>query len=304
PASAAKAVAGWPGFRGPGRDGIVRGTQIKADWTASPPVEVWRRAVGPGWSSFAVNGDLVYTQEQRGDDEVVDCYNLTTGKPVWRHRDATRFWESNAGAGPRGTPTLNSGRVYALGATGILNVLDAASGAVKWSRNAASDTQTKTPGWGFAGSPLVVGDMVVVATAGKLAAYDLATGKPRWFGPDGQPGYSSPQLAWIGGVQQILLLSSAGAISVAPADGKQLWEHKWFGDGIGQPALTPDGGGLLGSGSGMGDGIGVRRISLRHGAAGWAVEERWTSAGLKPYFNDFVIHKGHAIGFDGSILAC
>ncbi len=172
----------------------MRGVRIGTDWSASPPVELWRRPIGPGWSSFAVHGGRFYTQEQRGDDEVVACYDLATGEPLWRHGDAARFWESNAGAGPRGTPTLHEGRVYSLGATGILNALNAADGAVVWSRNAATDTATTIPGWGFASSPVVFGDLVVVATAGRLAAYELATGKPRWYGPDGGDGYSSPHL--------------------------------------------------------------------------------------------------------------
>jgi outer membrane protein assembly factor BamB len=298
---AAATGAEWPGFRGANRDGIVSGVRIKTDWKALPPVELWRQPIGPGWSSFAVRGDLLYTQEQRGNDEVVACYNLTTGKLVWRHRDAARFWESNAGAGPRGTPTLSNGRAYTFGATGILNALDAGNGALIWSRNAAADTNTKVPGWGFASSPLVVGDVVIVATAGALAAYDIANGNPRWFGPEDRSGYSSPHLMTIGGVQQVVLLSGAGAISVAPADGKLLWQHPLpSGTRIIQPALTADGDVLIHDG----EGSDMRRIKVAQGSDGWSVEERWVSEGLHPYFNDFVLHKGHAFGFDGNNLAC
>ncbi len=295
----------WPGFRGPHRDGIVSGVRIETDWSASRPVELWRRPIGPGWSSFAVSGDLLYTQEQRGDDEIVACYNLTTGKPVWMHRDATRFWEANAGPGPRGTPTLNAGRVYSFGATGILNALDAATGAVVWLRNVATDAEAKIPYWGFASSPLVVGDVVIVAASGKLVAYDLATGNPRWQGPKHLGSYSSPHLLTIAGLQQILLLSGDGATSVSPTDGQPLWEHAWSPGGVTmlQPARAENGDLLL-TANGMGGGEGIRRITVAKEAPGWAIQERWTSRGLKPYFNDFVVHKGHAYGFDGSILAC
>jgi outer membrane protein assembly factor BamB len=300
---AAETPAAWPGFRGPARDGAIRGVRIETDWTKSPPVPLWRRPIGPGWSSFAVRGDLLYTQEQRGDDEVVSCYRVSTGEPVWRHRDAVRFYESNGGAGPRATPTLSHGRVYTLGATAVLNALDAANGKVVWSRNAATDTGRKIPEWGIASSPLVVDDIVVVAVSGTLAAYDLATGKPRWVGPQHGGSYSSPQLATIDGVAQILILSAPGAVSVAPADGALLWEHTWEGGAIVQPALTPDGGVLINAMSMMG-GMATRRLAVAHGPGGWTVEERWTSNGLKPYYNDFVVHKGHAFGFDGNILAC
>jgi outer membrane protein assembly factor BamB len=300
----AKTNADWPGYRGPARDGVVRGVRIETDWSRKPPVALWRRPIGPGWSSFAVRGDILYTQEQRGEDEVVAAYNMSSGRPVWRHSDPVRFWESNGGAGPRATPTLSNGRVYTLGATGIVNALDGHDGAVIWSRNAASDTGAALPGWGFAGSPLVVGNVVVVAASGNLAAYDVASGNPRWFGPTGGAGYSSPHFATIAGVDQILLLRGSRTISVAPADGTLLWEHVWQPSvSIVQPALTADGDVLITSGDAMG-GNGVRRLAVAHGTAGWTVEERWTSNGLKPYFNDFVVHKGHAFGFDGSILAC
>jgi outer membrane protein assembly factor BamB len=304
PPAAAGSAPEWPGFRGRDRDGVIRGVRIDTNWSQSPPVAMWRRPIGPGWSSFAVHGDLLYTQEQRGEDEIVACYKVSTGEPVWRHRDPVRFWESNGGAGPRGTPTLRDGRVYALGATGILNALNAASGAVLWSRNAATDAAVELPVWAFASSPLVTDDVVIVALSGRLVAYDARTGAARWLGPVGGAGYSSPHLVTIDGVTQVLLLRGSRTISVAPADGALLWEHTWEpGVGIVQPALAPGGDVLITIGDAMG-GVGIRRVAAAKGAAGWSVTERWTSRGLKPYFNDFVVHNGHAYGFDGSILAC
>jgi len=294
--------AEWPGFRGLGRDDVVRGVRIDTDWSASPPVQMWRRPIGPGWSSFAVRGDLLYTQEQRGEDEVVACYRVTTGEPVWRHRDRARFWESNAGAGPRGTPTIDGDRIFALGATGILNALDARTGKRLWSRNAAIDTGVTIPEWGVASSPLVIDSIVVVAVSGQLVAYDTDAGNERWRGPKGGAGYSSPHLVTIDGVQQIVLLRGSRTVSVSPVDGALLWEHVWEpGVGIVQPAVT-GGDILLTSGEAMG-GVGIRRVSVSKTSEGWRVEERWTSRGLKPYFSDFVIHEGHAYGFDGSILS-
>jgi hypothetical protein len=303
PSSSADSRTGmeWPGFRGPDRNGIVRGVQIKTDWTTSPPVELWRRAVGPGWSSFAVSGDLLYTQEQRGDREVVACYSLATGKPVWRHSDATRFWESNGGAGPRGTPTVSNGRVYTFGATGILNALDAANGAVVWSRNPGSDTGKKVPGWGFSSSPLVVDNLVIVAAAGALAAYDAMTGDRRWLDTTGGGSYSSPHLVQISGVTQILMLNATGAIGILPADGKRLWEFPLpSGTRIVQPGVTEEGDVLTHDG----DGNAMRRITVSQGSDGWTVAERWESWGLNPYFSDFVVHNNHAFGFAGDNISC
>lgn len=292
----------WPGFRGLLRDGIVRGVRINTDWATSPPVELWRRPIGPGWSSFAVQEDLIYTQEQRGDDEIVSCYRLSTGEPVWGHRDAVRFWESNGGAGPRATPTIHEGRVYAFGATGILNALDAKTGSLLWSRQVATDTKREVPIWGFASSPLVMRDLVIVAAAGTLAAYDRTTGDHRWTGPSYGGSYSSPHRLTFDGVEQVVLLGGPGAISVAPGDGTVLWTHAWEPGPVVQPALTAEGDILINAIAATG-GLGIRRLAVTRPGGVWTLEERWTSTGLKPYFNDFVVHKGHAYGFDGSILS-
>ncbi len=289
----------WPGFRGPNRDSVVRGLRIATDWAQSPPREIWRKPVGPGWSSFAVQGGLLYTQEQRGEEELVTAYKAESGDLVWRHADGVRFFESNAGAGPRGTPTLANGRVYALGATGVLNALDAATGRRIWTRKAADDTKRPIPDWGFSASPVVTQGLVIVYV-GRLAAYDEATGDLKWLGEEVGGSYSSPHLAKMDGMEQLLIAAPRGVASLDPATGKRLWWHEWPGMPIIQPALLP-GGGVLISAS---QAAGTRRIDTVRGADGWSVGTKWTSTALKPYFNDTVIHKGHAYGFDARILAC
>jgi hypothetical protein len=131
-------------------------------------------------------------------------------------------------------------------------------------------------------------------------AYDLKNGDPRWRGTDHRDGYSSPHLLRIGGVPQVLLMSNRGTTSVAPGDGTLLWEHRWGGLPMVQPALIA-GADVLINASG---GSGLRRLALAHAPGGWTVEERWTSPGMKPYFNDYVVHRGHAFGFDARIMAC
>ena len=291
----------WPGFRGPKRNGIIKGIQIETDWKLNGPEEIWRRQIGPGCSSFAVNGDLIFTQEQRGEEELVVCYYMKTGEQVWLHADETRFWDSHAGAGPRSTPILHGGRIYSLGATGILNALDARNGDLIWSRNAIDDADVEHSGWGYSGSPLVIDDLVIVAAVGKLVAYDIETGKLQWMGPDGGDSYSSPHLLTIEGIQQVLLMSGKGIISLDPNNGKALWTYDWpVGSRIVQPAVIDDGDILFS----YGEGKGLRRVNVSKRTGDWIVEERWTSSQLKPNFNDFVVHKDHAYGFNGPMLVC
>ncbi|MEZ0386610.1 MAG: PQQ-binding-like beta-propeller repeat protein, partial [Verrucomicrobium sp.] len=124
-----------PQFYGPNRDGVVTGASLARDWNAHPPKELWRQPIGEGWSAFAVVGGRAFTQEQRGDDEMVTCYELLTGRLLWSHVNKVRFTQWQGGTGPRATPTVVDGKVYAYGATGILDCLDARNGARIWSRD-------------------------------------------------------------------------------------------------------------------------------------------------------------------------
>ena len=300
PSAASKFM--WAGFRGAERNGTLPGVRIETDWAASAPVLMWRRPIGPGWASFAVSGDVLYTQEQRGPDEIISAYKVLTGEPVWRHRDRARLEDPMGGPGPRATPTLGGDRVYTFGSTGILNALDQATGSILWSRDAAKDLNAAVPTWGFSSSPLLVDDVVVVAVGGTLAAYERTNGRPRWVGPAGGDSYSSPQVVTIDGVTQIVLMDSGGTTSVAPATGKAFWTYPWNARlpvlPIVQPARLEDGGIVVGDST-----SGIRRLAATLQNKEWTVTERWASNSLKPYFNDFVVHRGHAYGFDGSILA-
>jgi outer membrane protein assembly factor BamB len=297
----------WPGFRGPDRDGAVHGVRIATDWDSAPPRQVWRQRVGPAWSSVAVVGDRLFTQEQRGDSEAVVCLDAATGREVWAHQDASRFWDAQSDTGPRATPTFADGRVYALGGRGLLNCLDAATGERKWSRDITADAGAKVPIWGFSSSPLVVQGVVVVFAGGEgdkgLVAYHADSGEPAWTARAGGMSYSSPQLATLGGQPQVLFLSDRGLTAVDPASGAVLWEHAGAAPGAApaiQPHVIGDAQVLLPAETAMG----LDLIDLTSGEQSGGPARRWTSKDLKPSYNDFVVHDGFLYGFDGSLFCC
>ncbi|CAM2011165.1 outer membrane protein assembly factor BamB family protein [Acanthopleuribacter pedis] len=292
-------AAEWPGFRGPEGRSSVPGSKLATDWTAAPPKQRWRQPIGPGWSSFAVSGDYFFTQEQREEEEVVACYRLADGEQVWHHGDKTRFWESNAGAGPRSTPTLAGEFVYSQGATGRLNKLAARDGALIWSRDIAVDSGVEPPGWGFSASPLVREDMVITAAAGTVVAYNPADGSKLWQSEKDGNGYHSPQWVHLDGVPQILTLNGYGVVAVSPSNGETLWRFELPGLGIIQPMVLSENELLVSGGSSQP----MFRIKVTRDNSGWQVTTVWESRGLKPYFNDIVRHGDHVYGFDGHIMS-
>ncbi len=296
----------WVGFRGPRRDGRVVGVKVNTDWDNSPPKELWRHRIGPGWSSFAVVGNLIFTQEQRGEDEYVICYDATTGGEIWSHHDTTRFTELVAGPGPRATPTFYAGRIYATGANGKLNCLKASDGSVVWSRDITTETEAKVPQWGFSSSPLVAHGLVSVFAGGPngkgVIAFDADTGRVKWTAGRGTQSYCSPHLARFNDSEQILINTDAGTEAFDPEKGTALWSHDWPGEIVRviQPTLVGDHELLIGTGLG----VGTRKISVGKDDKAWNSKEEWTSKAIKPYYNDMVIFEDHLYGFDGSFLAC
>lgn len=297
----------WPAFRGRDRDGVIHGITIATDWNTHPPRLLWRQRVGPAWSSVIVVGDRLYTQEQRGQLEAVVCYDAQTGRELWVHNDPVRFWESVSGAGPRATPTFADGRIYALGGTGILNCLDAATGERYWSHDISADAGSRPPQWGYSGSPLVTDGLVIVFAGGdgdkNLLAYHSDAGKPAWSAPVGANSYSSPQLATLDGQRQCLILSDHGLAAVDPATGTVLWKGGAAMQGAPR-SVQPHVVGAVQLLVGTYEGPSVTLLDVNRDGDAWNVVPRWTSKNLRPEFPDFVVHKGHAYGFDVSIFCC
>ena len=300
------AAAEWPGFRGPDRNAEARGVRLATDWNAHPPQLLWRRKVGPGWSSLAVAGARLFTQEQRGDAEAVLCLDGSTGRELWSHLETARFEDEQGGAGPRATPTLAGQRVFALGATGRLHALDLSTGERIWSRDVAAESKATLPIWGFASSPLVVGERVVVFAGGdgetSLRAYDAGTGEPVWQGPGGTDSYSSPQAFELEGATQLLFAANDGLRALDPATGTLLWRFAPAAQGMLPPCLQPHAAGhgrFLVAGEG-----GTTALEVRRAGETFSATELWSSRALKPTFDDFVLHAGFLYGFDAGIFCC
>ena len=299
------AEAEWPGFRGARRDAVVPGLALAEDWDSRPPRELWRIGVGPGWSSFAVAGRRLFTQEQRGELEAVVAYDAETGAELWAHEYPSRFFEAMGGVGPRATPTLAGGMLFTLGAEGLLHRLDPATGAVVWQADLRQDAEREPPTWGFSSSPLVVDGVVIVHAGGEgdrgVLAYGVDDGRVRWGAPAGGHGYSSPQLVRVAGRRSVALVSDAGLSLFDPADGTVGWTHDWQHNSyrVLQPLVVGESTLLMTT-----DFNGTRRLDLRREGDGLVAEERWTSRAMKSTFNDYAAHEGFLYGFDPNILAC
>jgi outer membrane protein assembly factor BamB len=296
----------WPGFRGAKRDGVLRGVSINTDWSKVPPRQVWRHPIGPGWSSMAIVDGRLFTQEQRGEHDVVVCMDAATGAEIWSHDEPGRFWDPLSSAGPRATPTFDNGKIYAQGATGMLLCIDAASGKKIWLRDVLADTNAKMPDWGVCASPVVTSGVVVTYGAGQggkgLIAYKSDSGEIAWTVNFGIYSFSSPHLTTIGGVEQVLYISDAGIVSVEPASGKVLWKYGSAGQPPRslQPLMIAEGKILVQ----LGLEAPADLIDVAKNGGAWAATKIWTTKNLKSPFNDSVLHDGYIYGFDNTFFCC
>ena len=297
---------GWPAFRGHKRDGIVRGETFALPWPDKGPQVLWRQPVGIGFGSFSIHAGRAYTLEQRSEDEVVACYAVVDGRELWTYAYPALFEEAMGGPGPRSTPTYEEGRVYVLGATGVLNSLDAESGDLVWKRNILKDASAENLDWAMSGSPLVYEEFVIVAPGGagsSVVAYDRESGDIAWRSGSYKAGYSSPMLLNLQGTEQVLVFDAAGLSAYAPHDGTPLWHYPWvtYEDiNVAQPIVVDDE--RIFISSAYGHGCAMLRVTESDGV--WEVEKIWEGLSLQLKFSSAILQNGFIYGLDKNILVC
>ena len=299
----------WSGFRGSNRDGVVAHSRIDSNWKANPPEEKWRVKVGPAWSSFAVAGEMLFTQEQRGEQESAVCYSAENGQEIWANDIESRFTEALGGLGPRATPTLSGDKLVSQGAAGWLRCNDARTGKLLWKVDIKKVADCSIPMWGFSCSPLCIkakqDDLAIVHTGAAadkgIMAFSMSDGSVAWSATAGKQSYGSLQEVQLLGQRAIVILSERGAEFFEPETGESIFLYDWKHTGYRalQPLMIRDDRMLIPTGMGSGTRL-VQFAKDKDGSI--SGEEVWTSRRLKPDFNDILVYQDNVYGFDGEIF--
>ena len=312
----------FPQFLGPSRNCKVPGSDLATDWTTQSPEKLWRQPIGPAWSGFAIADGRAVTQEQRAENEAVVCYDLQTGSVLWQHTHNGHYNTAIAGEGPRATPTIHDAKVYTLGASGILNCLELATGKSVWQRSIVIDAglnlnesidqigisanRNKSKEWGYSSSPLIVNNLVIVSAGGdngkSLVSYDRVTGKQAWSGGDSRAGYSSPRIVKLHGDPQILIFNQDGLAAHSPTNGSIVWEFEWNVPypHVSVPLTLPDNKVLLS----LGYGKGSKMLQVNFNEGKFSAVELWKSNRMKAKFTNLIFHNDHIFGLDDGMFAC
>jgi outer membrane protein assembly factor BamB len=235
----------WPQWFGPKRDGIWREDGILDKFPTDGPKQLWKHAIGAGYTGPAVVADRVYVMDRvaakiegnpakanttPGTERVL-CLDAKTGNEIWVHEYDCPYERISYGFGPRTTPTVVGNRVYTLGTMGDLQCLDAKDGKPVWTVNFKKDLKAKTPVWGWSSNPLVDGDKIICLVGGEkqgVVAFDRNTGKVLWHSltPD-EIGYAPPVIFEIGGKRQLIIWHSESVNSLNPDTGEKYWGEKY-----------------------------------------------------------------------------
>ena len=219
--------ADWPQWRGPNRDGTSNETGLSTDWKTSPPRRLWTASVGIGFSSIAVSDSLALATGNEKETDTLYAFDAATGKLRWKHSYRCPLAPLRHEGGPYATPTIEAGRVVMFSKIGRLFCLNLADGKLLWETDIAKQTGTQAPNYGFSGSPLIEGDLVIVNAGPAGAAFSKATGKRVWSSRgESRPGHTSPLARVVGDKRSVVILAESQIAAVEPTTGRVLWKHE------------------------------------------------------------------------------
>ena len=297
----------WPQWRGPDRNGVSAETGLLKLWPKGGPARTWSvSGLGKGYGTVAVQGDRIYMQGTQGDRSVVFCLNGADGKTIWT-RALGRSLDQDKGGGPRGTPTVDGERVYALSEDGDLACLGAKDGAVAWTRNILKDFGGTNPTWLISESPLVDGNRVIVTPGGNgagVVALDKATGNTVWAAAElnDQAAYSSCIVADVQGVRTIMTLTSSAGVGVRAADGKLMWRYPKVANDTANVTTPVFVGDKVFYTSAYDTGSALLRLKAANGEV--TAEEVYFSRDMMNHHGGVVVVNGYLYGFSNAMLTC
>jgi outer membrane protein assembly factor BamB len=288
PLTAANAID-WYRFRGPDLNGISTETGWTTQWGQEGPRRLWKASVGTGFSSVTVSHGRAYTMGNDGvKTDTIFCFDAATGAVIWKHSYPCpldpKFYEG----GTSSTPTVDDDRVYTISRKGDVFCLDAAKGAVLWSVNVNKDLGYEIPTWGYAGSALVDGDLVIFNVSSHGLAFDKKTGKVAWTSPKGSPGYATPAPFDSHGKHCLAIMSSTTLETVDAATGKSLWRYPWKTDydvNAANPVIADD---KVFISSGYDHGAAMLDISSGKPVLVWENKEFRNHIGTSIFWNGFL----------------
>jgi outer membrane protein assembly factor BamB len=282
----------WYRWRGPDLNGVSRETGWLGAWSKEGPPQLWKAAVGIGFSSVSVSQGRVYTIGHAGGQDTVFCFDATAGKLLWKHAYVCALDDKYYEGGPGSTPTVDGDRVYSLSKRGQLFCFDSASGRVLWQKNVMEELGVLKPEWGFAASPLVDANRLILNLGTAGTAIDKMTGKIMWTSGREAAGYATA-VPWTGdGQRRALIFAGKALVAVKLQDGGEVWRLPWvtrWNINAADPILvgnqvfvsTFDQGGAL--------------LQMRAGPPA----EVWRSKSMRNHFNGCVATKGYLYGVDG-----
>jgi len=290
----------WPQWRGPGRDGKVKGFSAPQQWPGEL-TQKWKTTVGLGCATPALVGDKLYAFARQGGEEVILCLSTSDGKELWQDKYAAQEVTGAAGRhpGPRSSPAVAGGKVVTIGVGGVLSCLNAADGKVLWRKDPFPKV---VPRFFTSMSPIIVDGMAIAHLGGQdngaIIAYDLTSGDEKWrWGGEG-PAYASPALLTVAGTKQIVTLSENSVVGIGVADGKLLWQRPFPPARRAYNAATPiiDGQTVIYTGAGRG----TFAVKIAKQGDAFVAQELWSNPDLAVQYNTPVLEGGRLYGLSNN----